>query len=133
MNIDVMKPEYLPDTSKTYAQGMIVTGTNPKWIILAGQAALDTERRIIAPYDMGAQADFIFANIIKMLNDAGATINDCVKLNMFITDMSRYKEVASARDKYFAGSTRMPTSLVCGVNELVYPGLMLEVEVTAVI
>jgi len=128
--ITTMKPDYLPDTSKRYAQGMIVSGEKVEWILLSGQVALDANGQPVAVGDMGGQADYIFCNIIQLLADAGATTENVVKINIFITDISRFSEVAAARDLYFTG--RKPTSTVVEVNALIKEEILMEIEVTAV-
>jgi 2-iminobutanoate/2-iminopropanoate deaminase len=130
-HITSMSPTYLPDTSKRYSQGMIVSGENLKWIILSGQVAVDENGKPVFAGNMGGQADYIFKNIVRLLHDANATTDDVVKINIFTTDISRFHEIAEARDRYFTG--RKPTSLVAEVRGLILPEILMEIEVTAVI
>ena len=70
-----------------------------------------------------------FYNIQKILNEGGASLDDVVKAQIFITDMKLFGQVSPVRNKYFAKS--QPVSTMVEVKALVTPGCLLEIEVIA--
>jgi enamine deaminase RidA (YjgF/YER057c/UK114 family) len=65
-------------------------------VFVAGTTAVDEHGTVIGPGDPGAQARFIFQKIGRALAEAGATLEDVVRVRTFITDISRWEDVARA-------------------------------------
>ena len=80
--------------------------------------------------DMTAQSRQVFANIRAVLAEAGATMDDVVKITSFITDTGRYAEYAAARAEAFPN--HVPASSTVTIADLVLPGMLVEVEAIAV-
>ena len=74
-------------------------------IYLSGLVALDPDGKLVGEGDMHAQSAQVFRNIAEALAAAGATMSDVVKINTFLTDMSRYAEFARARTEAFRPSS----------------------------
>jgi enamine deaminase RidA (YjgF/YER057c/UK114 family) len=70
-------------------------------------------------------------NLETALAAAGATFTDVVKMNSYITDMSKVQAVRDVRARYFKDVT--PASTFVEVKGLVRPELLLEIEVIAVV
>jgi 2-iminobutanoate/2-iminopropanoate deaminase len=100
-------------------------------IYVSGQVALDPEGNIIGIDDMAAQTQQVFENLETVLKEAGATIDDVVKITVFMTDLNRFSEFATVRENFFPSG--MPASTVVSVNGLLLPDLLLEVEAIAII
>ncbi|MEE2872407.1 MAG: RidA family protein, partial [Candidatus Latescibacterota bacterium] len=66
-----------------------------------------------------------------VLAEAGATMDDVVKITCFITDTSRYAEYSAARAEAFPNN--IPASSTVTVADLVLPGMLVEVEALAVL
>lgn len=109
----------------------IVEVTGPaRMIYISGQIAFDKDGKIAgAPGDMQAQAEQVFKNLEIALTAAGATFADVVKMNSYITDMSKVQAVRDVRARYFKDAT--PASTFVEVKGLVRPELLLEIEVVA--
>jgi 2-iminobutanoate/2-iminopropanoate deaminase len=102
-----------------------------KTIYISGQIAYDKDGKIVgAPGDMKAQAEQVFKNLQTALAAAGAKFSDVVKMNSYITDMSKVQAVRDVRAQYFKDAT--PASTFVEVKGLVRPELLLEIEVVAV-
>ena len=102
-----------------------------KTIYISGQIAFDKDGKIVgAPGDMKAQAEQVFKNLQAALTAAGATFADVVKMNSYITDMSKAQAVRDVRAQYFKDA--LPASTFVEVKGLVRPELLLEIEVIAV-
>ena len=110
----------------------IVEVTGPaKTIYISGQIAYDKGGKVVGAGDMKAQAEQVFRNLEAALDAAGATFADVVKMNSYITDMSRVQAVRDVRARYFKDAT--PASTFVQVAGLVRPELLLEIEVIAVV
>jgi reactive intermediate/imine deaminase len=121
-----------PDLSKPTGYTHIVEVTGPaRTIYISGQIAFDKDGKLVGEGDMKGQAEQVFKNLQAALSAAGATFKDVVKMNSYITDMSQAQAVRDVRTRYFADTT--PASTFVEVKGLARPGLLLEIEVVAVV
>jgi reactive intermediate/imine deaminase len=116
-------------TPTGYTHIVEVTGPN-RTIYISGQIAYDKDGNVVGAGDMKAQAEQVFRNLEAALTAAGAKFSDVVKMNSYITDMSKVQAVRDVRAKYF--TTAAPASTFVEVKGLVRPELLLEIEVVAV-
>lgn len=100
-------------------------------IEVTGTVAVDDSGRTVGIGDAYLQTKFIIEKIGKVLEQAGASLADVVRTRMFVTDISRWEEYASAHSEYF-GSVRPCTSMI-GVSALIGPEYLIEIEATAMI
>ncbi len=108
-----------------FNQGIRVGDT----VYVSGQVGFDPDGNIVGGDDMAAQARQVFANIRIVLEMAGATMNDVVKITAFLTDLGRYAGYSAARAEAFPD--RVPASTAVATPALVFPGLLVEVEAVA--
>ena len=113
-----------------YTHIVEVTGPN-RTIYISGQIAFDKGGQVVGAGDMKAQAEQVFKNLETALTAAGAKFSDVVKMNSYITDMSKVQAVRDVRARYFKDAT--PASTFVEVKGLVRPELLLEIEVIAVV
>lgn len=110
----------------------VVEVTGPvKTIYIAGQIAFDKEGKIVGDGDMKAQTEQVFKNLEAALAAAGAKFSDVVKMNTYVTDLSQIAVMREVRARYFG--TTLPASTLVQVVALARPGLMIEIEVIAVV
>lgn len=69
--------------------------------------------------------------ILALIRAAGADAGDVVKLTVYLRDMSRRADVSTARREVF--TEPMPCSTLIGINELVAPDLLVEIDAIAMI
>ena len=100
-------------------------------VFVAGTVSWGDDGSIVGIGDMYAQTKQTFRNIEKALAQAGATFANVVRTRMFMTDVSRWDEVAKAHGEIF-GDIR-PAATGIGVNALVQPEFLIEIEVDAVL
>ena len=115
-------------TPTGYTHVVEVTGP-AKTIYISGQIAYDKDGKVVGAGDMKAQAEQVFKNLQAALAAAGAKFSDVVKMNSYITDMSKVQAVRDVRAQYFKDAT--PASTFVEVKGLVRPELLLEIEVVA--
>ena len=98
---------------------------------VSGQGPLDPQGNIVGNDDMSVQSQQVFANLRTVLAEAGATMDDVVKITGFITDTGRYAEYSAARAEAFPNN--IPASSTVTVADLVLPGMLVEVEAIAIL
>jgi enamine deaminase RidA (YjgF/YER057c/UK114 family) len=88
-----------------------------------------------APADsLAEQAEIAFANVVKRLEQAGASAEDLVKTTVFIKDIDPEKVQQAGRAQAKVLQLDPPRAATwVGVTGLVYPSLLIEVEATAVV
>jgi enamine deaminase RidA (YjgF/YER057c/UK114 family) len=82
------------------------------------------------PADFASQAKNTFEDLKRCLALAGATFNDVVKINYFVTDLSNTAELRRIRAQYLNMDAPPAATLVqAGLGQ----GLLLEVEAIAIV
>jgi len=99
-------------------------------IEIAGTTAVEGEQ-IIGGNDAYEQTKFILSKIEKALQEAGGCLTDVVRTRMFVTDISLWEEIGRAHGEVF--STIKPVTTMVEVKALIQPGLLLEMEATAIL
>jgi 2-iminobutanoate/2-iminopropanoate deaminase len=77
------------------------------------------------------QTRFTLDNMRDVLTLAGCTLNDVVKVTVFITDMSLWPKMNEIYREYFTGD--LPARSALGANGLALPELLVEMECIAAI
>ena len=109
------------------AQAMRVDDT----VYVGGQVAWDENGEIVGRGDLLAQSRQVFKNIKDVLELAGASLNDVVRLTMYFIDMSDIHAFRQARREAMPGVTCLTTGVQ--VARLTQPDLLLEVEAMAMV
>jgi enamine deaminase RidA (YjgF/YER057c/UK114 family) len=81
------------------------------------------------PGDIAAQTREALRRIETALNEAGAALGDVVRTRIYLTDISRWREVAAVHSEVF-GEIR-PAATMVEVAALIAPELSVEIEVDA--
>jgi 2-iminobutanoate/2-iminopropanoate deaminase len=100
-------------------------------VFVSGQISLSADGEVMHEGDFAGQVRLTFENLRTVLEAAGATLDDVVKLSVFLTDMSRMPEYGMVKAEFFKG--KQPASTAVGVTSLALPALMVEIEAIAVI
>ncbi|MFE5854319.1 RidA family protein [Streptomyces sp. NPDC056500] len=99
---------------------------------ISGQTAMSKEGKPEHDGDMAAQLALSIDNIEAVLTEAGMTLTNLVRLNVYTTDVDtlfRHYGVLASR----LGAARVaPTTTMLGVSRLAIPGQLVELEGTAV-
>jgi 2-iminobutanoate/2-iminopropanoate deaminase len=118
-------PDHLPEPISHYTDGVAAGG----WIWISGMLALDKDGKLVGGDDVVAQTDRVFQNIKAVLDKAGATFADVVKVTVYLRRIGDRAAVNTVRRKYF-GDSRPASSLV-EVSALVIPEALVEIEAVA--
>jgi 2-iminobutanoate/2-iminopropanoate deaminase len=100
-------------------------------VIVSGQAAIDEQGKIVTPGDFDAQAEQTFTNLKRVLEAAGSSLAQVVKVNIYLTDMANFAKIVDLRARYF--TRPWPADTIVGVTALAYPELEIEIEATALV
>ncbi|WP_329024195.1 RidA family protein [Streptomyces sp. NBC_00690] len=114
-----------------FNQGEVVSG-HAQTLYISGQTAMSKEGKPEHDGDMAAQLALSIDNIEAVLTEAGMTLTNLVRLNVYTTDVDtlfQHYGVLGAR----LGAARVaPTTTMLGVLRLAIPGQLVELEGTAV-
>jgi len=80
------------------------------------------------PDDAGQQARNAIGTIRKALEDAGASVDDVVRVRYYLVDMSVYDAVVAAAGEAFGTVRPAATMVIAGLTT---PEMKVEIEVTA--
>lgn len=100
-------------------------------VYTSGQVAFAPDGSIIGVGDVAAQSRAVLDNLRAVLAEAGATMDDVVKILVFLIDVKDFPIFAAARAEAFPG--KIPASSVVGAPAFAHPDLLVEVEAIAVI
>jgi 2-iminobutanoate/2-iminopropanoate deaminase len=113
----------------------VVTVTHPgKMIFLAGVGAEDESggRGTIRHLgDFAGQCSYAYDKIKRLLAAHGATMNDVVKVITYVTDIRNLAEAGKCRTEALGGAPQ-PVHTLLNINQLAWPGMLVEVDVTAI-
>lgn len=108
-----------------------VKATAGPLLFVSGQVGVDKTGKIVGVGDARAQTAQALENIRELLAAHGATMDDIVKVTVFITDMRYFDDVAEVRLRYFPGNG--PASTIVEVSKLALRDLLVEIEAVAVV
>jgi 2-iminobutanoate/2-iminopropanoate deaminase len=100
---------------------------NARWLVTAGTPGLATDGSV--PADITGQAEIAWGHIVAMLEKAGMTIHDVVKVTQYLLHAADIPAYAKVRAKFLA--TARPASMLLVVPALVRPEFLVEIEVQA--
>ena len=124
----VNPPELHP--APGFSHVAIAEGT--RVVHLAGQVALDREFGIVGGDDLRAQTVAAMRNVEAALRAAGAGWDDVVRRTVYTLQPTEYETITSAVDEVTGGADH-PAQTIVGVTGLAVPGLLIEIECTAVV
>lgn len=126
MKTIINPPDLAP--ARGFSHGILASGGQT--LFLAGQDAGDAEGTIVAPGDIVAQYEQVLRNLRGVVEAAGGTMTDIVKLNLFVTDRAAYRANLAAIGKvhhaYFG--RYYPTMALLEVKSLFQDDAMIEAE-----
>lgn len=125
-----INPEGSPPPVGPYVQ-VTVAPPGGRLVYCSGAVALAADGSIVGKGDIVAQTRQTLENIRLALEAAGATFEDVVKINSYLTDFSLFPQIAPVRAEYL--KEPFPASTTVEVPALIYPELMIEIEAIAIV
>ena len=100
-----------------------------EFVAVSGTTAIDERGLVVGGGQMYVQARQALLNIRAALQRVGLSMQDVVRTRMFVTDISRFAEVARAHHEFFAEAP--PASTMVEVKGLIHPAMLIEIEADA--
>jgi enamine deaminase RidA (YjgF/YER057c/UK114 family) len=101
-------------------------------LFCSGQTSVDENGAAQHPGDMAAQIGLAADNLEAVLRDAGMTLANVVRLNLYTTDVDALFANAGVLAERTGAAGVAPPGTLLGVARLAFPELMIELEATAV-
>ena len=101
-------------------------------LFVSGQLAFGPDRELVGAGDVRAQTRQVLEDVKRVLDLAGATFSDIVKVTVFIKDMAGFRDIHDVRLEYF-DPDNLPASTMVAVTDCVHPDALIEIEAVAVL
>lgn len=100
-------------------------------VFVSGMTARGPDGETVLGDNEHDQAMVVFHKINELVVAAGGTMNDIVKMTIFVTRIGNNTQVWKAREEFF--SSDFPTCTLVEVSSLAKPEILLEIEATAIL
>jgi reactive intermediate/imine deaminase len=118
---EIIQTEQAPQAIGTYSQAVKVGDT----VYLSGQIPLVPATMELVAGDFAAQARQVFQNLAAVCEAAGGSLQDVVKLNIYLTDLTNFPVV----NQVMAEFMKQPYPARAAVGVAALPrGALVEVE-----
>ncbi|MEV5260205.1 RidA family protein [Streptomyces anulatus] len=114
-----------------FNQGELVSGQT-RTLYVSGQTATGDDGKPRHDGDMAAQLTLSVDNLEAVLSGAGMSLANLVRLNVYTTDVDLLFQHYGALAGRLGAAGVAPASTLLGVTRLAVPGLLVELEGTAV-
>lgn len=114
-----------------YVQANEISGQQ-RMLFCAGQTSVDAEGKPVHAGDMRAQLSQALDNLETVLQEAGFTLSDVVRLNVYTTDVDGFFEAYEVLASRLGEAGCRHAGTLLGVSRLAFPELLVELEATAV-
>jgi len=124
MSKKIIHTDKAPQAIGTYSQAVNHQGL----VFISGQIPLDPESMEMVTGGIEAQIHRVFKNLSAICTAAGGSLDDIVKLSVFLTDMVNFPQVNAIMEQYFTAP--YPARAAIGVSALPKDS---EVEIEAIL
>ena len=131
MHISRSNPSTVASPIGTYSHAVRVETEEAVWIYVSGQIAQDAQGNLVGRGDLAAQTDLVFQNLVRVLEANGASFDDVVKIQTFMTTLDGLQGSRDVRARYLPDER--PASTAVQVAALLAPEALIEVDVVAVV
>ncbi len=124
--------KFVNPTQAGYSQSVEIDLGTVRMITISGQVPLDKQGKIVGKGDLAKQLEQTFQNIKTIVEEAGGTMGDVVKLTYFLKDISQIQVVREVRNR-FINVQNPPASTAVEVSGLFREDILVEIEATAIV
>ena len=129
MQKTTISPPDAAEVMGAYSHALKVDLGNAGMIFVTGQIAQDKNGTVVCEGDIEGQTRYVFESVQKILNAAGACLDDVVKVNIYLTNINDFAKVSPIRNEYLKNSK--PVSTLVEISATVKKGCNIEIEVIA--
>jgi reactive intermediate/imine deaminase len=127
--LEPLQVDAMPPPRGLYSRGIRVEG-GQSLLFVSGQAAVDSEGRLVGEGDPGRQMRQTLENLKMVLAAGGATLSDVAKLTIYVTDIADVSTISGVRGEFFAPP--YPASTLVEVSAFTVRGMLVEIDAIAV-
>ena len=103
-----------------------------RMVFASGQVARDVDGQLVGRGDIHVQTRKTLENLQAVLAEGGATMDDVVKVTVFVTNLSEhFAAIHEVRGEFFKSD--YPASTLVEISSLVDPEMLIEIEAIAVV
>lgn len=113
-----------------FSQGVKFSSEFGNLIFVSGMTPRDVNGNAVGKGDIKVQTTQTLENLKAVLEEAGATLEDVVKVTVFVKDMSSLNEIHEIRAKYWQKD--YPASTMIQVTDFVNKDFLIEIEAIAI-
>ena len=110
----------------------VALATGTRVVHFAGQVALDRDFGIVGGDDLREQTSAAMRNLESAMRAAGVGWEQIVRRTVYTLRPTEYETITAAIDEVTGGAEH-PAQTIVGVTGLAVPGLLIEIECTAVL
>lgn len=100
-------------------------------LFVSGCVAFDADGNLVGRGDLAKQTEQTMENLKAVLEAAGASLRDVVKITNYVRDADEFPKLAAVRVRYL--KEPYPASTLVEVKRLMYDDLLVEIEAIAVV
>lgn len=131
MPVEHLNPEGMY-RSPIFSQGIILPA-GARMLLIGGQNSVDPQGQIVGKGDIAKQTEQALANLQKVLDAAGARLQDLVKITIVIDQNADLRAAYGAWMAVWGQRTNPPTVTALRVAGLANPDFLIEIEAQAVL
>jgi 2-iminobutanoate/2-iminopropanoate deaminase len=120
----------LAEPNGHFAQA-VVAEAKGRLLFISGMTARNNEGGITGLGDIKAQTRQVCENVQAALEAAGGTMDDIVRVDVYVTDMRHFDAIHEVRREFFTGTP--PASTMVEISKFSRPGYEIEMNAIAVL
>ena len=118
--------------SKPTGHWTTVTTARPgKLVFVSGLTAKNERGEIVGVGDIGAQTRQVCENLQAAMRGAGGTLADVVRVDVFVKEMTGFKDIHEVRREYFGSNP--PASTMVAISAFTHPDMLIEINAIGVL
>lgn len=129
MKQQLQTPE-LSAPSGHFSQGVIAPAGG-RMVFISGMTARDIDGQIVGAGDIDKQTRQVCENLSRAMSAAGGTLNDIVRVDVFVRNIEHFDAVHRVRREYFDAPA--PASTMLEVSKMVLPDMLIEINAIGVV
>ncbi|WP_033291808.1 RidA family protein [Amycolatopsis jejuensis] len=114
---------HFSQATRTTAEGTLV--------FISGMTARRADGTVAGIGDIAGQTRQVCRNLEAAVQAAGGTLDDIVRLDVYVTDIRHFDEIHAVRREFFTGVA--PASTMVEVSKFVRPEYLIEINAIAVV
>src|SRR5439155_2990164 len=130
MKKEQIRTDKLREPSGHFSQA-IATDAKGRLVFISGMTARRADGSIAGIGDIEAQTRQVCENIKSAVEAAGGTLDDVVRVDVYVRNMEHFEAIHKVRREYF--KPPLPASTMVEVTKMVSPDYLIEINAIAVI